>query len=418
MAAEKTVQVVSEDEDAEMKRKDRVAKNICIAQGLMMMATTMVVPTRAPMVLNIKKGDAAATAKAMGLMSTCAALVELVLNPVLGKLSDEYGRRPFMMLAPAVNAFLHSCVALLPNSLPMQFVDRMISGMMIFGFGAPAQAAMADLFAKDPSKLGIMSSQAAAYFGLGCTLGPFLGAKMGGARSFAASGLAFLATLFFVGSLTSETLTNEARKKFNYADINPVAFLKLFKDRTTALLTCTMTLQSSGDYVNVYDINNLFMIKVLGYGQPQIGKFATTVGLTQIAGGIISGRIIKGTSLKFSTAFSNFMWILGMAMMGTARNTQQAFTALAIWTFGHQRGTPVSSYLQKYGARQGMGRAEIVGAQGNLAAYFKVMIPLLYSNIFAWATSNGRNMPGLPYFTICAITALSQLTFLSAAPED
>merc|ERR1711881_431115 len=105
-----------------------------------MTAVTMVVPTRAPLVLKIKKGDAIATVKTMGLMSTFAAIIELIVNPVLGKLSDEMGRKPFMLMAPAINAFLHGLVAIFPGNLPMQFIDRMISGSMIFGYVAPAQA--------------------------------------------------------------------------------------------------------------------------------------------------------------------------------------------------------------------------------------------------------------------------------------
>merc|ERR1719191_784033 len=114
----------------------------------------------------------------------------------------------------------------------------------------------------------------------------------------------------------------------------------------------------------------------------------------------------------------NMIWILGMAMMGTARNTKQAFLALAVWTFGHNRSVPVDAFLQKCGAAQDMGRAEILGSAGNALAYAKIIIPLLYSNTFAWATSNGRDMPGLPYFVICCITALSQCCFNNAKIED
>lgn len=400
------------------ERKEEIANTLCIASGLMMTAVTMVVPTRAPMVMIIKKGDAAATARAMGLMTTFAGVLELILNPVLGKLSDEYGRKPFLLLAPTVNACLHSLVAAFPGTLGMQFMDRMISGMFIFGFLAPAQAAMADLYATNPQKLGVKAASAGAYFGIGCALGPFIGSKLGGARSFFASAVSFVITWVYVNSMFTETLEPEKRKKFKLADINPVAFMKLLKTPRLQWLTLTKSLQSFGDYVNVYDINNLFMMKVLGYGQSQIGNFATAVGLSQIAGGAVSARMIKAMGLNSSTLTMNLLWILGMAMMGTARNTKQAFAALAIWTFGHTRATPVDTFLQKYGAEQDMGRAEIVGAAGNALAYAKIMIPLLYSNVFAWATSNGRNMPGLPYFVICAITGMSQLAFFNAKTEN
>jgi len=400
-------------------RKEAKAKKLCIATGLMMTAVTMVVPSRAPMVLNIKKGDAALTARTMGLMSTFAAIIELVVNPVLGKLSDQYGRKPFLMMAPLVNAILHAFVAAMPMNLSMQFIDRMISGSMIFGFAAPAQASMADLYGSNPQKLGEMAASAGAYFGIGCTLGPFIGSKLGGAKSFLASAVAFVATLVYVNTALQETLPDENKKMFKFSDINPVLFLKLFKTKCLGQLTVTAALQSFGDYVNIYDINNLYMIKVLGYGQSQIGNFATTVGASQIIGGKACAALIKSTSLKTTTLISNLMWAIGMSIMGSARTTSQAFAALlGFWTFGHQRATPVGSYIQKYGAEQGMGRAEIVAAQGNLTAYIKVMLPLFYSNLFAWATSNGRNTPGLPYFVIAMLAMLSQSAFWSAAPED
>merc|ERR1712137_1537628 len=97
----------------------------------------------------------------------------------------------------------------------------------------------------------------------------------------------------------------------------------------------TTLLQSWGDYVNIYDINNLFMIKVLGYGQAEIGRFATMVGITQIFGGKVMGKMIANLGLKSATLASNSTWILGMFLMARARNTTSAFLALAVWTFGH-----------------------------------------------------------------------------------
>ncbi len=130
----------SVDMDLDEKKKDKVAESLYYGFGLFMLATTMVVPVRAPMVMQIKKGDAAATATAMGSMSAAAAIIELVVNPVIGKLSDQHGRKTFLLIAPAINAFLHGLVALMPGTLAMQFIDRMISGAMIFGYLAPTQA--------------------------------------------------------------------------------------------------------------------------------------------------------------------------------------------------------------------------------------------------------------------------------------
>eukprot|EP00413_Alexandrium_margalefii_P026032 CAMPEP_0204567334 /NCGR_PEP_ID=MMETSP0661-20131031/36543_1 /ASSEMBLY_ACC=CAM_ASM_000606 /TAXON_ID=109239 /ORGANISM="Alexandrium margalefi, Strain AMGDE01CS-322" /LENGTH=428 /DNA_ID=CAMNT_0051575241 /DNA_START=36 /DNA_END=1322 /DNA_ORIENTATION=+ len=401
------------------EQKAKSASQLNIATLLMMTGVIMCVPTRTPMILKIKKGDATSTARVMGLMSTLAAVIELFVNPVLAKLSDQLGRKLFLTVPPLVNAFLHMMVAVFPGNLSVQFADRMISGSMIAAFMAPAHAALADLYGKTPQKFGAAASKLGTYVGIAAMLGPVIGARLGGAKSFAASALTFVAATLYVSSSLEETLPQEGRKNFKFSDVNPFAFVKLFQTGMLSKLTITGALQSFGDYVNIYDINNLFMIKVLGYGQAQIGNFATTVGVSQILGGMGSAMVIKSIGLKTTTLFSNIMWAVGMLLMGSARNTAQAFTALvAFWTFGHQRATSVNSYLQKYGAEQGMGRAEIVGAQGNLIAYLKVMIPLFYSNLFAWATSGGRDMPGAPFAVIAALTAVSQMTFWAAAPQD
>lgn len=410
--------VQPEHEEEEEAERQRAARKLAISAGLMMTAVTMVVPTRAPMVLAIKKGDAAATAKAMGLMSTCAGLIELFLNPIIAKLSDQYGRKPFMTIAPLVNAFLHMLVAARPNALPMQFVDRMISGSMIFGFLAPQGAAMADVFAKTPEKLAVAAATAGMFFGVGTTIGPFIGSKLGGAKSFFASSMAFLAVAAFVQLGMNETLPKDSRKEFKLSSVNPLAFLALFKDKTLAMLAGVAMFQSFGDYVNIYDINNLYMIKVLGFQPAQIGNVAMTVGLSQIAGGAATSKLVKRIGLKSHVLFANLAWALGCAVLGTARTTPKLLAAIAIWTFGHQRANSVNVQLQTYGNAAGMGRGEIIAASGNLLAYVKIFVPLFYSNVFAWATSNGRNMPGLPYFIIAFLTGMSQIGYAIANPKE
>ncbi|CAK0802967.1 unnamed protein product [Prorocentrum cordatum] len=272
---------------------------------------------------------------------------------------------------------------------PMQFVDRMISGSMIFGFLAPQGAAMADLFAKTPEKLAVAAATAGMFFGVGTTVGPFIGSKLGGAKSFLASSIAFLVTAAWVQFGLSETLSTDSRKEFKLSSVNPLAFMALLKDKTLAMLAGVAMLQSFGDYVNVYDINNLYMIKVLGYDPPQIGNFAMSVGLSQIAGGWATGKLVKGIGLKSHVLFANLAWALGCVVLGTARSTPKLFAALAIWTFGHQRNNTVNVNMQTVGNAAGMGRGEIIAASGNLLAYVKIML------VGGCRSSTATSLPGL-----------------------
>merc|ERR1719270_532272 len=124
---------------------------------------------------------------------------------------------------------------------------------------------MADLYGREPVKLAAWGAKAGMFSGIGTTLGPFIGSKLGGARSFLGSAMMFGVCMAWASSL-SETLPLESRKQFKLSDVNPVAFLKLFKEKTLGKLAVVTAFQSFGDYVNIYDINNLFMIKVLRFG--------------------------------------------------------------------------------------------------------------------------------------------------------
>eukprot|EP00747_Dinoflagellata_sp_TGD_P038510 gnl/TRDRNA2_/TRDRNA2_139716_c2_seq5.p2 gnl/TRDRNA2_/TRDRNA2_139716_c2~~gnl/TRDRNA2_/TRDRNA2_139716_c2_seq5.p2 ORF type:complete len:115 (+),score=15.66 gnl/TRDRNA2_/TRDRNA2_139716_c2_seq5:154-498(+) len=111
------------------------------------------------------------------------------------------------------------------------------------------------------------------------------------------------------------------------------------------------------------------------------------------------------------------MMALAMGVLSTVRSGRQLASALGIWIFGFQRSMAVSAYLQKHGQAVGLGQGEIVAAQMNLAALIKMFAPLLYGNLFAWATHGGRNRPGAPYVVVAAMTLLSQATFWSIDPD-
>lgn len=399
----------------EDKRKAEIAQAIAYSTGLFMTAVTMVVPTRAPMVFQIKNEDAAGTAKIMGLMSSTAAITEVFTSPMFGRLSDKYGRKPFLLLAPAIDAALHILVAMFPRKLAVTFVDRMITGAMIFAFIAPGTAALSDLY--EGQELAIKIANNGKYFGIGCALGPFLGAKLGGAKSFLASAALFLVTWFQILSTFTETLTVDGKKDFDFAACSPLRFLKLFQNKVMGVLATTIGLQSFGDYVNIYDINFLYLKTQLGYGQSEVGNFATAVGISQILGGDTMTRIIRNFGQRSATLFSNISWTFAMLLLGTSRSASGLLLTLIAATNGHQRATCASVYLQKHGQAAGMGRAEIAAAQMNLVAVLKVVVPLLYGNIFAWATSKGRNIPGAPYYFIAALTMLAQMNFWRINPD-
>jgi len=406
----------STEKDAELEKKESIAMRLVCSEFMFVTAVAMVIPTRAPLVLGIKNNDAVATARVLGLMSSTAAFIELFINPVFGQLSDMFGRKPFFIIPPLIDAFLHLGVAAFPKALRVNFVDRMISGSMIYAFKAPLSASLSDLFTGP--RLAVWLARQGSAFGLGLGLGPYIGAKIGGARSFFWSAMAFLAAMALAMTAVPETLPVEQRKKeFNLAACSPLRFLKLFHGRVLSTLTATVGLQSFGDYLNVYDINYLFLKTVFDVGQTEIGRYASACGVALFTAGPIMTRAISTAGQKTATLGANVMWAVAMGLLGGAQSVQQVVASLFAMCFGAQRNAAVAAYIQKHGQDSGMGKAEISAAQANFLAVLKVCIPLIYGNVFAFATSGGRKVPGAPYFIIAALTALAQCCFWTCDPE-
>jgi len=183
-------------------------------------------------------------------------------------------------------------------------------------------------------------------------------------------------------------------------------------------LTLTVGLQSFGDYFNIYDINFLYLKTVFDVGVSEIGRYASCVGITQFFCGYFMPVAIGKYGQKRATLMANAMWAVAMGLLGSAKTVSQVVASLGSMTFGHLRNSAVSAYIQKHGQALGMGRSEIAAAQANFLAVLKVGIPFMYGNIFAKATSGGRNMPGAPYLAIALLTALSQLLFWTVDPDE
>jgi len=363
-----------------------------------------------------------ATARAMGAMSSMAAALEIIFNPILGRLSDRYGRRPFLIAAPLMTAFVHTLVAMFPSgpyAMGVMFLDRAVSGSMIFAFTNPLQAAVADTFTGQA--MAEKASMIGGCLGLGAAIGPFIGAKLGGARSFLASAGTFALVAAYVAASVPETLAENKRKPFSLADSNPLCCLKLFRqNKILSRLTMATGLQSFADNVNSYDINNLYLTGVLGYEPAQLGNYAMSYGFTQILGGKFGQLQIRSVGLKTHTLLSNIAMSLSMCAFGMAKSSKHLAVALFFVMFSHQRNAAIAAWTKEHAARAGLGNAEAVAAATNMTAYIKVVAPLLYSNIYAAFTTKGRNWPGAPYFLIAFLSCLSQLTFQSvdADPEQ
>merc|ERR1719446_727856 len=130
----------------------------------------------------------------------------------------------------------------------------------------------------------------------------------------------FAVTMVYSAFVLPETLqVSLRRKEFSLAGCSPLRFLKLFKNKAMSTLSVTVALQSFGDYLNLYDLNYLFLKNVFDVGTTEIGQYASCVGVSNVMSGFTMARAIKELGQQQATLMANSLWALSMFLFGTAK---------------------------------------------------------------------------------------------------
>lgn len=222
------------------------------------------------------KGNTAAAARLTGTMASCAAMVELVINPLFGRISDRIGRKPFLVLAPLVNVILHTLVGLFPSTVGFNVLDRMVTGAFIPSFMTSVNAMNSDLY--EGKKLAQAKSLIDMYFGIGILVGPVIGGRLGGANSFFASAVVALISSVYLYFSCEETLpqTNRAldvHLKDVLVGFNPFKFTQLFTTTPQLRnLTLVSGMQRLGDPSTIQDLNVIYARTKFGWSVGQTGQ--------------------------------------------------------------------------------------------------------------------------------------------------
>ena len=199
-----------------------------------MLALGLIMPILPKLVESFVDNDTASAAKIFGVFGTAWALMQFFFSPILGGLSDRFGRRPVVLLSNFGLALDYVLMALAP-SLAWLFVGRVISGITSASIST-AFAYIADV--TPPEQRAAVFGKIGAAFGAGFILGPAIGGLLGGMDPrlpfWVAAGLSFANTLYgFL--ILPESLPPDRRSPFRWKSANPLGSLHLLRsDRVLA----------------------------------------------------------------------------------------------------------------------------------------------------------------------------------------
>src|SRR6267378_2001034 len=186
------------------------------------------IPTLPLLIKDFTGGSSAAAGAYNGLFLTIFGLMQFLFAPVLGALSDRYGRRPVLILSSFGLGADYIIMALAPN-LAWLFVGRILSGITSSSFAA-AGAYVADV--TPPQRRAAAFGMVGAAWGVGFIMGPALGGILGGIDLrlpfWAAAVMSFGSAVYGLFVLP-ESLPKGVRKPLSWRSANPVGSLSLLR---------------------------------------------------------------------------------------------------------------------------------------------------------------------------------------------
>jgi MFS transporter, DHA1 family, tetracycline resistance protein len=387
-----------------------------------MLGLGIIAPVLPKLVLTFTGGDGARAAAIFGIFGTVFALMQFVCSPLLGVLSDRFGRRPVIMLSNLGLGLDYVLMALAPT-VSWLFAGRVVAGITSASMTA-ASAYVADV--APPERRAAGFGLIGAAFGLGFIAGPAIGGLLGGVDPrlpfwFAAVlSLGNAAYGFFV---LPESLQPEQRRAIVWRRANPFGALKLLRSHRQLLGLAAVAFLSTLAGVVLPSIYVLYVTDRYGWGTRTVGFSLTLVG---VCCALAQAAMVKPAVARLGERGAMLAGLLcgaaGMTVFGTA-TTGTLFVCgtplMALW--GLAPAAAQSIMTRRVSASE---QGQLQGALGSLASVAALLGPGLFTLIYARSIAGhgARNMPGAAWLlsTIMLLGAtvlMLRVTGTTAPPE-
>ena len=321
-----------------------------------------------------------------GYLLTAFAVTQFICSPVVGGLSDRYGRKPIILLSLFGFTLDYLLLAFAP-SYAWLVVGRIIAG----AFGASYTVAMA--YIADNSTTGDRARNfgyVGAAFGAGFVIGPSLGGLLGeyGLRLpfYVAAGLTFVNFLYGLFVLP-ESLATENRRPFSWARANPVGTLRqLAGYKSIRLLLVTMFLFNVG----VHAVNSnwaYFVIYRFGWSELLVGVSLAVAGvMVGAAQAVLSQRVKDWIGTARGILLGLAFYTLGMLLFSVASQSWMMFLFIVPYCLGGIAAPILQAYLtDQVGDDQ---QGELQGGLTALQSLTTIIGPVLMTSLFAYTTGD------------------------------
>lgn len=369
----------------------------------------IIIPVLPKLIQELSHGSLSEAAAYGGWLVSVYAIMQFVCSPIVGGLSDRFGRRP-VLLASLFGFGLDYLFLAFAPTLGWLFVGRVIAGIMGASF-TTAGAYIADI--STPEKRAQNFGIIGAAFGLGFIIGPVIGGLLGSYGSripfMVAAALTLLNWLYGLFILP-ESLKPENRRKFEWKRANPVGTLKsLFRYPVIAGLFVSLAFL----YISSHAVQSnwsYYTIEKFAWDERSIGISLGVVGLVSA---IIQGWLIRLIIPKLGQERSVYiglsLYALGFLLFGLATEGWMMYAITVVYCLGGIAGPALQGIMS--GIVPPNEQGELQGGFTSLMSITAIIGPPLMNNLFAYFSGSASPvyLPGAAMLLGALLTIISSL---------
>jgi Arabinose efflux permease len=381
-----------------------------------MVGVGIIVPVLPELLEDLTGGSVADAAVIGGYLVFAYAFMQFVFSPVLGNLSDRFGRRPVLLASLLGLTFDYLMMSIAPVVWYL-FIGRIIAGIAGAAL-ATATAYMADI--TPPHKRTHRFGLIGAAFGLGFIIGPVIGGELGefGPRVpfYAAAGLAFANFLFGLLVLP-ESLPKASRRKFDIRRANPLGAVMALRAYPSVLwlLAVLFFFQLSAQALPT--VFSYFTVEVFSFSSSAIGRTLGAFGLGfAISQAVIAGPLSRGIGEPAVAMIGLLAAVAAFAALGFATDLYMLYLAIMVGAVSGLAPPAINGVLSRQVPDNSQG--ELQGAVNAASSLATIIGPLAATQIFSYYTTTPGSadyFPGAPFVAASASVLAALVLFAFAA---
>jgi DHA1 family tetracycline resistance protein-like MFS transporter len=380
---------------------------IFVTVVLDMLALGMIIPVLPGLIEDFMGGDTARAARIVGIFGSVWALMQFVSMPIMGGLSDRFGRRPVILLSNLGLGLDYILMAMAP-SLRWLFVGRIISGITAASVST-AMAYVADVtpVEKRAKSYGLIGMA----FGVGFVLGPALGGLLGSIDPrlpFWAAAVCSLANAAYGYFVLPESLAPERRRAFEWRRANPVGSLKFLRAHRELAGIAGAAFLSTLAHAVLPAVFVLYAGYRYGWDERAVGFALAGVGASSV---VVQGALVGPVVHRFGERRVLLAGLaagaLGFMIYGLAPTPALFIAGIPIVALWGLAGPAAQGLMTRYVGPSAQG--ELQGAMGSLQGIATMIGPAVFAAAFAYSIGPGKSwhFPGAAYALASTLLALS-----------